>query len=313
MAIYKDNPLQTLLSIKSKIKFFKSLSNDDIKNLIEEIKITTFKKGQLLFREGSTESLYVLYLLQGSISIYKKDETSQKDTLINTVNEPMILGELHFLTGNPRNATVKCGSDNTLVLAFKLKKLSYNTFEAQFYKSAIVELTKKLEHMNNKFKKTKTEIEDHNLIIQDKDDLFESLLYIKKDLPFFHAFSDTYIRKLVRDVQLIEKDTGFTLFKQGTINSRYVYILINGTVDIIKIDEHKNENVIHTIKEPTLFGEFHILTGNPRDATVRTSSDNTILLAIQIIEFQHKSLENRFYRNITYELAKKIESMNQNL
>ena len=92
-----------------------------------------------------------------------------------------------------------------------------------------------------------------------------------------------------------------------------MYILISGRVDLIHTDRHDESNIVYQLNKPTLFGEFHVLTGNPRDVTAVTSKEKNTILAIQIIEFEHKTLENRFYRNIIFDLAKKIESMNRKL
>lgn len=317
MVINHEYPIKTLLSIKDKIPFFKTLSTTDINDLIEEIKIITYKKGQTLFKEGGSGSRFIFYLLQGQLDIYKYNDEEKKNILINSLNKPLLLGELHILTGNPRNATVECAQDQTLVLAFQIKELGYKTFESQFYKNTILELVNKLENMNNiaGHIKHNTELHHNDLIIIDPDDLIESLVYLKKEISFFSSYTDTYIKKLVRDVDYLELEKNEKLFTEGsTKNSRYIYLLLSGSLDILKQDNlHSNtQKHIQTITEPTLIGELHILTGKARAATVQAAQNNTRLLAIQIIELQHKSLESRFYRNVIIELTNKIENMNKN-
>lgn len=312
MIINHKNPIETLLSIKNKVSFFKTLSTADIKELIEEIKIVTYNKDQLLFRERSISSPYIFYLLSGKLNIIKKNIEDQ-DIIINVVDEPTLIGELYVLTGQPRNATVKCAKDKTLVLAFQIKDLAYKTFESQFYKNAILELTKKLETMNSiAYKKINIKNNSNTcLLIIDHDDLMESLLYIKKDIPFFSKLSDTYIKKLIRDVKLIEYKNGDIIFEQDSSNSRYLYFLLSGTLDVIIKNINGKETIVNTIKEPTLLGEMHIITSKPRDATIKVTSDHTKIFAIQITEFYHNCLESRFYRNVAQELAHKIEHMNK--
>ena len=222
MIIFQDDPLDTLLSLKNKIEFFRTLSNDDIKNLIDEIKILSYNQNQVLFNEGSTKSKYVLYLLQGKVDIYKHVNSIDSDILINSIDNPMILGEWHFLTGRPRNATVKAAKDKTLVLAFKIKIINHKTFESVFYRSAIMELSTKLDNMNNKYELDLVPHKDIDLTINNTDDIFESFLEMKPELDFFQQFSDTYLRKLVRDIELYEVESDYIIFKQGENNSRYM-------------------------------------------------------------------------------------------
>jgi CRP-like cAMP-binding protein len=151
MNVDVDHPLETLLSVKDKIPFFESLTPLEIKQLVKEVKIFTFKNKNIIFSEGSTGSSYMYYLLYGSINILKSKNGSESTRIrIQRIEQPSLFGELHVLTGEPRNATVEAGSDKTLVLAFKIKEFEIKTTAAKFFKNVIVELGKKITAMNDK-------------------------------------------------------------------------------------------------------------------------------------------------------------------
>ncbi len=151
MDINFDNPLETLISVKDKIPFFESLTKEELKQLIEEVRIVTFQNKNIIFVEGNTTSKYIYYLLSGSINILKSKNDSESTRIrIQRIEEPSLFGELLVLTGEPRNATVEAGEDKTLVLAFKIREFEIKTTAAKFYKNVIVELGKKITAMNKK-------------------------------------------------------------------------------------------------------------------------------------------------------------------
>jgi CRP-like cAMP-binding protein len=152
MSIDITDPLKTLLSVRDKIPFFEALSPLELKQLIEDVKIYTYQNKDIIFTEGNTTSKYMYYLLYGSINILKSNEDAKKSTniRIQKIEKPSLFGELHVLTGDPRNATVEAGQDKTLILAFKIREFEIKTAAAKFYKNVIVELGKKITAMNQK-------------------------------------------------------------------------------------------------------------------------------------------------------------------
>lgn len=311
MTINNNNPIETLISIKNKIPFFSKLSTSDIKSLIEDIKIISFKKDKTIFNEGDSNSKFICYLLDGVLDVYKKDKENQ--VLIHTIKEPTLFGELLRLTGQPRNASIKSASDNTLVLAFTIKAFENKNIEAKFYRNILKELTKKLTNINESVKNECVQNNitcNQNLIIINPNDLYQSLFHIQKELLLLEDFTYDNICDMFKDIQYISYPKNHIVFKEGGTNSRYIFILLSGAIEFIKIHNTK-ETIITTVSEPSLFGEFHILTGKPRDATARVLLDETKILALQIKEFEYKNLESRFYNNVILELTNKIENMNE--
>lgn len=151
MSIDITDPLKTLLSVRDKIPFFEALTPLELKQLVEDVKIYSYNNKDIIFTEGNTTSKYMYYLLHGSINILKqKEDFKSANIQIQRIEEPSLFGELHVLTGEPRNASVEAGENKTLVLAFKIREFEIKTAAAKFYKNVIAELGKKITAMNQK-------------------------------------------------------------------------------------------------------------------------------------------------------------------
>jgi cGMP-dependent protein kinase len=89
-----------LLSTFKKLYLFRSLSNESLKNLIENLRIEEFEENKTIFMQGSQgEAFYIIK--QGIVDIYKDD------VLIRSINKLDYFGERALLFDEPRSATVK--------------------------------------------------------------------------------------------------------------------------------------------------------------------------------------------------------------
>jgi putative ABC transport system ATP-binding protein len=67
---------------------------------------------------------------------------------------------------------------------------------------------------------------------------------------------------------------GETIIRQGDPGENF-YLVRKGEMEIVKSDGTQ-ERVVATIGEGACFGEEALLTGNPRNATVRASKDSLL-------------------------------------
>ena len=105
---------QLLATIK-KLYLFRSLSNERLKNLIENLHIEVFEEGKTIFMQGSLgEAFYIIK--QGIVEIYKDD------VLIRSINKLDYFGERALLFDEPRSATVKA---HERVECWVLKKVDF--------------------------------------------------------------------------------------------------------------------------------------------------------------------------------------------
>ncbi len=143
--------MEMLLKLSPKIPFFSIMTKDEIKQIISEVKIITYKNKEVLFQEGETTRNYIYYLLRGQLNINKKKQVDAKSSIrIARIDKPALFGEMMRLTGEPRSATVEAGEPGTLVLAFKIRDFKEQTSISKFYKNVIIELSDKIVQMNKK-------------------------------------------------------------------------------------------------------------------------------------------------------------------
>ena len=148
---HKD-AMSALLNVSDKIEFFKNLSHDEIKALISDVKITSYKYGDIIFKEENTDNDDLFYLIRGKISISKyMHGTKSIKTMVTVIDKPSLFGEMMRFTGKPRSATVESLDNKTLVVEFKLKDFDETTALSKFYKNVICELSEKINKMNDQY------------------------------------------------------------------------------------------------------------------------------------------------------------------
>lgn len=147
-----ENAMKALLNVSDKIEFFKNLSKEEIASLITDVRIISFKYGDLIFSEGDTLDDYLYYLIRGKISIskYMQGSTSVK-TMVTVIDRPSLFGEMMRFTGKPRSATVESLDNHTLVVAFSLNESIEDTPISRFYNNVICELSEKINKMNDQY------------------------------------------------------------------------------------------------------------------------------------------------------------------
>ncbi|HXB56467.1 MAG TPA: cyclic nucleotide-binding domain-containing protein [Vicinamibacteria bacterium] len=83
---------------------FKDFSVDEMVAVIQGLKLLTFKRGDVILREGEPgESLYML--TSGMVRAFRKDAAGLQVKL-GDLNEGVFFGEVSILTGKPRSATI---------------------------------------------------------------------------------------------------------------------------------------------------------------------------------------------------------------
>ncbi|HOV33647.1 MAG TPA: cyclic nucleotide-binding domain-containing protein [Candidatus Hydrogenedens sp.] len=103
------------------------LTDDEVKNIIEQGLIAQFLKDKVIFYQGSIGS-QVYLILNGSIGI------CQDNKEISRLGEGEIIGEMALLTKQPRSATAKA-LENSYVLIF-----TATTFEKLLNRKVAVRL-----------------------------------------------------------------------------------------------------------------------------------------------------------------------------
>jgi CRP-like cAMP-binding protein len=119
----------------------------NIISLFEESK--TFKPGEVLIHEGEdNRDLYILS--SGVIEITVENELSS--VVVGEISPPEILGELSFLNGTPRTATVKAKTDvEVFVLSYEKVKQEMSDIP-NWFKLVLGTLTNRMRSCDEKIK-----------------------------------------------------------------------------------------------------------------------------------------------------------------
>jgi len=148
------NPaLAKLLQMRSKITFFKGLTEDEISDLIFNIRFQKFEHGEKLFEQGDIKSKEIYYLLKGSLNLFITHNDEDKQIKVATLDTPTLFGEMRAFIEEPRTATAIAGEDGAILITFLLKESKETQAPvafAKFYKNVIQELSKKIMEMNDK-------------------------------------------------------------------------------------------------------------------------------------------------------------------
>ena len=123
-----------LLLILKRIPLFKRLSETEITMILDMPKsYATYSQGETIIEEGKMEESFYI-LMSGEVTIWRNDK------LIATVAPPQFVGEVGFILGTPRIATVTAASDTVVAMkitAFHFKSL--NSHIRECIKDKIIE------------------------------------------------------------------------------------------------------------------------------------------------------------------------------
>jgi len=116
----KYTEYETELSLICKSSLFLGVEPEEIYAIAEVVKAIEFAEGDIIFNEGSIDNCLFL-IARGRAEIFHMTDTGEEDLVMDMgVND--FFGEMAFLTGEPRTATVRSKGDS------KLLKISYDQF-----------------------------------------------------------------------------------------------------------------------------------------------------------------------------------------
>jgi CRP-like cAMP-binding protein len=126
--------------LASHVRLFKGLDVRDVAKLVDDVKVSKYKKGQVIYENGSLDARYY-FVMRGSIAILTKD----KKTIVRQLRSTQTFGEKYALFGQPRPYVAIATSDDiTSVLSFKVPSEipeSFGHVFARFYKNVAAELS----------------------------------------------------------------------------------------------------------------------------------------------------------------------------
>ncbi len=136
-----------LFEISDKLYIFNGIEKDDIIKITKNVKFKRYKKGDIIIKEEDFGK-EIYFILYGSCAVVSKGK------VIATVKSGYMFGEMAFLTGKPRSATVIVHKEGTTLLSFEIdeEKLTqkYALTFAMLYKNIALDLAHKLKKSNLK-------------------------------------------------------------------------------------------------------------------------------------------------------------------
>jgi len=176
----------------NKIPLFNSLSDSDLENLSESVRLQSLKKGQTLFRKGDEgSSLYIIQ--QGTIKIVLPSRLGD-EVIVTMFSEGDFFGEMALFDGKPRSA------DALAMEPSKIYVLSRNDF-LLFLQSNINAMKSILSQLTNRLRNT--------------DDFLESTCFLsvsarlaKKLLDLAQSYGQNDGDGVYIDLNLTQKEIG---------------------------------------------------------------------------------------------------------
>lgn len=112
-----------------------------------------------------------------------------------------------------------------------------------------------------------------------------------KESRMFNGLTEEQLESIKESGEIISVEQNVTLFEQNSEGNE-VYILLSGRVQITVELAHKAEQApVHTVVPGDLFGEFALITNNPRSARA-TAQQNSKLFMLARENFNKLAEEN---------------------
>ena len=110
--------IEMLLTVKEKISFFRELSDDEILSLVSHAHFVRLKKAEILFEQGE-KGKEVFFIVNGSVDILSKSDDSEEQSLLSTLSDGSVFGEIAPILGELRSATAVTSSYSNFILSIE--------------------------------------------------------------------------------------------------------------------------------------------------------------------------------------------------
>lgn len=147
----KNAALKQLFKVKRGVDFFKNLTDEEISEIVFNIRFRKFAPDEVIFKEGARDNKELYFLIQGSVDINILNKKTLKQMKVATLDKALLFGEMRALIGEPRTATARSGKDGTILISFNIKESNEELTPlafAKLYKNISKILANKILQMN---------------------------------------------------------------------------------------------------------------------------------------------------------------------
>lgn len=149
---------KTELELLRNQSLLEGLSDERIISLFEHSEEEKFAPNQIIFEEGAqTTDLYII--LDGQVSVLKWDGEHSTQVLIDKITKGETFGEMSFMDGSPRSATIKAAKPLTLLKLSKDKLSATKDILTQIYANIALINIKRLRNSNERYVKNLQELQ----------------------------------------------------------------------------------------------------------------------------------------------------------
>lgn len=227
----------------SAVPLFSDLSKDSFMSLVEKMTYLKVPANHVVVREGdSGSSLYIL--VQGEVKVTRKEGSEELN--IARLGAGSLFGELALIRAKPRGATV------TTLLPAELFEIARDAVEQVAAKYPPI---------------------TEDLVRFARRRLIMNLMATSK---IFHPFDDAERLEILRAFQSRVVEGGTTIIQEEK-ESAGMYLLLEGEVEVSKIDPAGDKVVLAYLREGEVFGEIGLVEKRPTTATVSTTEKSVVL------------------------------------
>ena len=124
--------------------------------------------------------------------------------------------------------------------------------------------------------------------------------------PLFRGLSEEALGTLTVNLRALDYSIGNIVITEGTLGDT-LYIIAEGSVEVIKNLDGPNEMILDTLKKGEIFGEMSIIESVPRSASIRALEEPTKVFAL------HKSDLHRLFKTSPSQFSLLILNISRDL
>ncbi|OGH96679.1 MAG: hypothetical protein A2104_03250 [Candidatus Melainabacteria bacterium GWF2_32_7] len=126
-------------------------------------------------------------------------------------------------------------------------------------------------------------------------------------IPFFYDIEECDLKALSEIIRVRNVMKNKYIFKEGDSSSE-MYIILEGTVNILKTNKKENEELLAQIKSPQVFGEIALISRGRRSASAYAVTD-LILAELSCYKFEQLiEINPRAAVNVVKKIASTLSS-----
>jgi cAMP-dependent protein kinase regulator len=262
------------------VRALSTLTQDQLVEVARSIKPQIFQPDSSIIRQGEVGDKFYI-LLNGQADVYL-NMPGGSELLVNQLKPGQYFGEMALLGGGVRAATVKASGDGP-VSAVALDEKAFNS------------------------------------LVNDSRSLREELrgLIEKRNMyNHLHAVSsldEKMLGSILKETKPVIYESDRDIIKQGDVGNSF-YLLLDGDVDILVKDEHREERLVNQLSGGSYFGEMALMGDKRRTATVRVSHGHSAkVLELSAQEFEQLTDSSEQFKTHVHDAARtrkgEIESM----